>query len=133
MSNFTPTVKESIEFDGDTVQLVLRRLKIKHSMMLASHIRTSDGNTVMNFAEFTEMAEKAGQILPDCVVSMTGLTGTDGTPLAISDILSEAYFQELIVGILTKLILHSSVAGAAAAKNSAAPLPGPSTALEQKE
>jgi hypothetical protein len=130
MSQFTSTVEKTVQFDGDQVKVVLRRLKNKHTILLSPHIRPADssGDVKVSFAEFAELAEKAERILPDCVVSMSGLVDQAGRELAVVDIISEAYFSSLLVSLLTELMLLSSPR--AEAKKSGAPLPEPSMAPE---
>lgn len=123
MSGFTPDFKHEVEFDGDKVTFVLRRLKRSHMQVLAPYIKTNaDGEMKLTFPETMELMGAATQVLPDVVKSMEGLT-IQGRPATLDEILDETYFMNFLGGVMGVLIQNSTMR-AEDEKNSAAPSPG---------
>ena len=121
MGNFTPVVKESLDFDGDSIEVVFKRLKNKQQLLLIPHINEKEEQDIkLRFKGFSDLAIVASQILPENIVSMRGLKSADGNELSISDIIEEAYFSPLIVRIIGLMMASSSVR--TYEKNSDAPL-----------
>src|SRR3989304_5199909 len=61
MSGFTPSVRAIFEFEGDTVEVVLKRLKRKDFQKWAQHIVTEGDTVKLTFASQLEM----GNVLYD--------------------------------------------------------------------
>lgn len=121
MSNFTPTVQETIEFDGDSVVVTFKRLSRKAMFELTPFI-TSDGNV----KDEAGMMAKASEFVPSHVVSIEGLTDSTGAAIDIQTVVDNAYFIELTSEIIVALF-DSSKLVETDIKNSGAQL---NTALE---
>lgn len=116
MSNFTPTVKYEVNFDGDHVVFHLRRLKVKQR---AKILASANGDTSPENRE-SLIADTAAAVLPECVVSMAGLT-IEGAPVKdVADIVDETYFLGLLDNLLAELLRISRVREDEA-KNSSGP------------
>ena len=118
MSGFTPTVKYELDFDGDHVVFELRRLKVKHR---AQVMRASDKGTALPGDREALLSDSAKAILPECVVSMAGLTIAGQPATDIKTILEEAYFLPLMDKVLAEL-MRLSLPSEVDAKNSEGPL-----------
>lgn len=104
MSSFTPIVKYTTDFDGDHLVFELRRMKVKHH---AAVMRAVD---LSKAGERESMIAETGQsVLPDCVVSMTGLTIAGQPVVDIKAVLDEVYFLPLVDNLLAELIRVSRV------------------------
>ncbi len=104
MSGFTPTVKYELDFDGDHLVFELRRLKVSHR---AQVMRASDRGIDKPGDREALLSESAKAILPECVVSVTGLM-ISGQPVTdIKTILDESYFLPLVDKVLAELIRTS--------------------------
>lgn len=120
MSGFTPSVKKTFEFEGDKVEVVLRRLKRKDFQKWSQHLKV-DGDVVkMTFSDKLEMGDVLFGILPDYVVSFDGLKDGDGNPMSLMAALEEAYFTELVSKIIGELFKISNLSKEEA-KNSGGP------------
>lgn len=118
MSGFTPDFKHEVEFDGDKVTFVLRRLKRSHMQVLAPYIKTgADGDMKLTFPETMELMGAAAQVLPDVVKSMEGLT-IQGRPATLEEILDETYFMNFL-GEVMGVLIQNSTTRAEDEKNSA--------------
>lgn len=125
MSRFTKQFSFTLEFDGDVVAVTARRLQQKHFAVLTPFIKTGEeqASAKVQLKEGVEMLGVAAQILPDCIVSLTGLKAADGVDLALSDIITEVYFMRLLADMLGKLMAESFLKEEDA-KKSGAPPPG---------
>lgn len=105
MSGFTKTVSHEIEFDGDTVQLELRRLNRKDMTAFSEFIKEGDdGKHTVSIQDGMQLMKVAEEILPEYVVNMTGLKDASGNPLSLDDVLAETYFMELLGNIVGRLM-----------------------------
>lgn len=128
MSRFTKTVKFEQTFDGDKVTFELRRLTRRHMALLTPLIqrgrelaREQGPDVKLGPADLQDLSEQAAIILPECVVTMTGLRDAEGVAMQLSDIIEPHYFTPLLVGALTHLIKESSFGDAVAKKSAPAP------------
>lgn len=115
MSGFTPTVRYEMDFDGDHLVFELRRLKVSHR---AQVMRASDRGTDKAGDRESLLSESAKVILPECVVSMTGLTISSQPVTDVKTILEESYFLPLMDKVLAEL-MRLSLPTEIDAKNSA--------------
>lgn len=109
MGNFTPKVKFTTEFDGDTISMELARLKRKHVVALSPFMKESDaeGNTTMSFEDQAKFAEALTGVLPEVVFNFSGVTTSDGQPVSLETVISEAYYNGLVVLITQELFAIS--------------------------
>lgn len=122
MGNWTEKVAlEPILFDGDTINITVKRLLIADMGAFMAHY--NEGK--LTFASHLEVARLAADIIPKYVLELSGMTHPDGTPFTISEfaeVAKEFYFAELVGAVLTGLMNVSSVSKADA-KNSPPPSP----------
>lgn len=104
MSSFTPTVKFELDFDGDHLNFELRRLKVKHRVVVMQAV-----GKATEAASEALLAEAGQAILPDCVVSMSGLIVAGQPVTDIKILLEEAYFLPLVDKVLAELVRVSRV------------------------
>lgn len=114
MSKFTKQIKKTYEFEGDTIQVSMKRLKRKDAIKLAPFISSGDedGKVSMSFEDSLVFADKSSSILNKYVTDFTGLKEEDGTPLEVSDIFGddgEVYFIGLISEMMADLMEASFV------------------------
>lgn len=123
MSQFTKHVKGTFEFDGDTVNVVLRRLKRKDAMKLLPYMGEPDaeGKFVMAFNDQMEMMNVATDLLKDSdyIFEMSGLTiegrevvktgNNIANPEDWDDLFENAYFMPLLSDIMSHLMDESFI------------------------
>jgi len=119
MSRFLPTVLHTIDFDGDTVSVKLRRVTRGDMLRIAPHLPT-DGNEPTTEQNLI-MLEEIAQVLPGYVESFDGLVDGNGEPITLETVISEAYFLELL-GEIAGLLISSSSPTEKEGKNSDEPL-----------
>lgn len=109
MSNFTPTVPFTTNFDGDTVSMDLARLKRKHVIIVAPFMKgvAKDGTAVIEFGTELSYSNAMIKILPEVVFNFNGLVTADSTLISLEDAINETYFSALIGAIMSKLFLIS--------------------------
>ena len=105
MSRYTPKVTQQFEFDGDTVTVEFNRLKRKHLLVLSPHM--TDDADKLTFEDQVKFTEVAAEIMPECVISMTGLTDIDGNTISIETVTEDAYFVKLVSDIMGAIMSHS--------------------------
>lgn len=121
MSNFTPLVEFSTQFDGDTVTMKLGRLKKKHMVRLLpkflesiddDNSTESEGGFKLNILKMmqdeTEIAELAAEFIGEYVHEFKGLKDADGNAISLETVVEQNYFQDLMSSILKELISISS-------------------------
>jgi hypothetical protein len=97
-----------IDFDGDKIAVTVNRLKVKSMSLIAGKY----SNGTLTFANQMELCEVASQLLPEYIVSVSGMTKADGSQFSRDDlvaVLGEFYFAQLVGAILNGLIEASSV------------------------
>lgn len=115
MSRFTPLTKFTTTFDGDTIDVGLRRMSNEHMIVLAPHMAPVT-DTESGVVRVAKMVGAAKPVLLACVTHLTGLVDDQGKPLGIADIVDELYFTKLLDVILGKLIEVSLLTDADAKK-----------------
>lgn len=97
-----------INFDGDSIVVTVNRLKVKSMSKLAG--KYTDGK--LTFASQMELCETAAELLPDYIVSVSGMKKADGSEFSRDEllgVLGEFYFAGFVGELLNKLIEASSV------------------------
>lgn len=111
MSKFTKTVRRTFTCEGDEVVVVLKRLKRKDMMRLMPYMKSEADGEAIGAMDSLEMLDFSADLLPDYIVSMTGLLDEDGKELEFSDIAGEAYFMTLLSEICMALFEASNMQG----------------------
>ena len=104
MGKFTKSTTHNIEFDGDTVTVVLTRMKRKDAMKLMPFIQPPDADgkvKMIPFQDQMKMLDVAADILPKYITRVSGLMDLDtnvelDTKEASDRIVEEAYYMGLI-------------------------------------
>jgi len=109
MSNFTPSVKCSFEFEGDTVLVTLARLKRKDLVKLAPYMDAGDAEGNMGGMDAIQLLDFSSALLPEYIKSFSGLRTADGNELTFEQIAGEAYFQSLIADLVQRLFEISNM------------------------
>ncbi len=124
MSNFTPTVPFSVEFEGDTITMDLRRLSRKGMMTLSPYVTGKVG-------ALDEMAilDVSVNLLPGHITNFKGLKTETGEDITVAQMVEESYFLMLMSEIISKLFEVSSM-GVKGGKNLRKQ---PSTSAEEPE
>lgn len=113
MSGYTPTITYRAEFEGDQVVFKLRRMKRKLFNKILPELDLSkvdeSGKTVVSMtpAQSLALMEMIAGELKDYVVSMEGLVDAEGNVLSFDEVVEQAYFQELVMGLVSYLMEHS--------------------------
>lgn len=119
MAGYTRLVKDSFEFEGDTVEVVFRRLKRTEYMQLAPFVEmTKSGGADMTFESVNQMYDIIDEIIPAVVKEFKGLVIDGETLIYVSskedesheifnEIITEAYFSVLIQSLLGSIMNHS--------------------------
>lgn len=134
MSGYTPTITYEADFEGDHVVFKLRRLKRKMFNRVLSEIDLGQADdqgdlaVKMTTADSLRLMSMIADELKDYVVSMEGLRTSDGADLGFDEVVEQAYFQELVMGLVGFLMEHSSPTKDEG-KNSNAPSPTSSMGL----
>lgn len=123
MSQFTKHVKGTLTFDGDTVEVTMRRLRRKDAMKLVPYMGEpdEDGNFVMQFSDQMQMMDVAADLLQksDYVFELSGLN-LNGHELKKTgenvsnqedwdDMFENAYFMPLLSDMMSFLMSESFV------------------------
>jgi hypothetical protein len=118
MSKFTPLVKRTYEFQGDSISVSFRRLTRKHvlgfmpKVIAAQHCEGAEQLQAQN-----EMLNDLVDLLPQYVEEFTGLRDTDGNAVQFDTVVSEIFFIDLVTEIGTDLMNESMVMDGKEAKN----------------
>lgn len=120
MSGFTPSVKRTYEFEGDQVEVVLKRLKRKDFQKWSQHMKEENGVVKMTFSDTLEMGNVLFDLLPGYITSFTGLKDGEGNVIDLKTALEEAYFTDLIAKVIQDLFKISNL-NKEDAKNSGGP------------
>lgn len=90
MSQFTPTVKFTTEFDGDKITMTLKRLTRKQLHTCSPIMENLD-----SFEKKLEYLDVMAKLLPDVVSDFQGLV-IQGKEVSLDIILQEGFFGPLI-------------------------------------
>ena len=112
MSNFTPLVPFSIEFDGDNITMNLRRMKKKLLMKIAPFFDDSEvdksGKLKLTIESQLVLVNMMEDVLPNQVENFDGLMAKDNTTIPLEDMIPEAYFLELSSDIFGEIFKISN-------------------------
>ncbi len=113
MSNFTPLVTKTYEFDGDSVTVVFSRLKRKHmlkSSPLITELRKArqddDEDKVLDITN--ELLNDVIDVMPEYVSNITGLTDSDGNELGVEVLADDSYFLRLATLVALDMVNESA-------------------------
>lgn len=111
MSNFTPLADYTVEFEGDTVTMQLRRLKREDQQKLVPFMGEvgDDGKAKMTFKDQMEMSNAMQDLLPGHVKNFKGLRDANSANITLEVAIDEVYFQDLVGKILMELMHISNV------------------------
>ncbi len=109
MSKFTKSITRTYQFEGDTVVVVMDRLKRKHALKLIPYMSEpdEDGKVIMKLDESMDFMDVASDILAKHVTSITGLLDGNGEIVPINAVIGEdgtSYFIELSTEIMADLM-----------------------------
>ena len=113
MSNFTPRIKNTFDFEGDTIKVVMSRLRRKHMVVLMPFM--SQDGLALEFTDVPAFLEAAAEVLSDCIVSFNGLTDADGTSITQEsdlfeeEVLGGLYFMGLVQEMMGALLEASFI------------------------
>lgn len=123
MSNFTPLVEKTYEFDGDTVLVKFSRLRRKDMIKIlpafakvreAQEEQAEDEPMSEAFAEgVNDVLNDVAELIPGYVKSFNGLKDSAGGAIDIDTVVSEMYFSRLSGMIVMDMIKESGVPGEA--------------------
>jgi len=114
MSKFTKHIKRTYEFDGDTVEVVMARMKRKDAVKIAPKMGqpNEEGDITMTVEQSIKFTDESADMLAKYVVSLDGLKEEDGTPIDKDALLGEegpVYFLELLSKMFADLLNASFV------------------------
>ncbi len=119
MSNFTPLVKTTYEFDGDTIQVWFSRLNRKDMLKILpsfAKIQQSkddaekgDEMSVEYVANINDVLNEVAELIPKYIRKFEGLNDTDGKPITIETVVDEMYFSTLLSELIIDIIKQSGV------------------------
>lgn len=102
MSKYTPSIKHTIKFDGDTVTMTLKRLKRQdmvklNPVMVKVKPDMSEDDAIL-------VADELRIVIPGNVEDFTGLKDEEGNEIPLDTALEEYYFSPLMQQIAWKLV-----------------------------
>ena len=109
MSSFTKEIQLGpFEFDGDSITLVVRRLKRKDLKKIQPFLMSDGkGSITVDPLQSLDMIDSIAPILPKRVISVSGFSPESETEKALEIILDESYFLNLLVDMITQLMEKS--------------------------
>lgn len=105
MSNFTPKVHETIEYDGDTVTFDLRRMLKEDVLETAPYTPQPDENGVVRVdpEKNVKLINCVIDMLPKYVDNFKGLTNAEGIVVPFDEMYAEGYFYTLQIEMASRL------------------------------
>lgn len=115
MARYTTKFPCTIEFDGDSLECQLRRMKRKHVALASPYMqRAHNGDITMSFDDQLKFLEVAAEVLEDCLVGISGLV-IDDEPFDkekhLEIVLDDSYFLSLITDLFSNLMQQSFLSG----------------------
>jgi len=119
MSNYTPSMTLTTEFEGDSVVIKLRRIKRTHVMSMMPYMKRLPGTDDFepDESKFSEMFDTICSWIEEYIESITGLVDTENNPININTIIEEQYFFPLLQEIAMKLLNSRGVSAKDAKKS----------------
>ena len=110
MSNFTPLVNQEFEFQGDQIKAQYSRLKRSDMLGVLPFMKQlgEESDEEKQQKAMNEILERLIDVIPNYMVSFTGLKDTDGKDISIETVVQEFYFVQLAAQIATKMVSDSS-------------------------
>lgn len=120
MSNFTPLVIQEYEFEGDKIKIIFSRLKRKDmldSMPALKRLNDAQPNEGEESTPEHGKAQSAAMndvlngivdVIPGYVSEFSGLSDSEGNPVAIEIVCEEFYFMKLAIVIAVGMLQASS-------------------------
>lgn len=110
MGNFTSTFDFKVDFDGDEITVVAKRLLNSHLKVIAPYTEAdADGKMTFDLARSLEALEHCESVIKESIVSITGLVAEDGGPIDLETQLKTSYFMQLNMKIFMELVTSSFV------------------------
>ena len=112
MSNFTPLVERTYEFDGDTVAISFSRLNRKDMMNVLpvfQELKDAEEGKAEHTEGINNVLNALADLIPTYVKKISGLFDSDGAEISIETIVNEMYFMKLSSMIAMDLIKESGV------------------------
>ena len=110
MSNFTPLVSKTYEFEGDTVRVEFKRLKRKHmlnAIPALKRLQESDGDEAQ-LEKVNEFVNEIIDVIPEYIEVFDGLLDNQGQPITIETVIDDFYFLKLASQISMDMVKESS-------------------------
>ena len=116
MSNFTPLVERTYEFEGDSIKVVFARLRRKDMLAaMPAFKKLMDAEEAkdaeLKSAAINDVLNIIAEVLPEYVKSVEGLKDSEGNDIGIKTVADEMYFMGLCAQIATDIMGESSVPG----------------------
>lgn len=114
MSNFTPLVERTYEFEGDSVKIIFSRLRRKDmlaAMPAFKKMVDAGEDAELKSSAINDVLNIIAEVLPEYVQVVEGLKDSEGNDIGIKTIADEMYFMGLCAKIATDIMGESSVPG----------------------
>ncbi len=114
MSNFTPLVTKTYDFDGDKVTVIFARLKRKDMLAVLpayKRLNDADENSAEKAEAINDILNGIADSLPGYVKELTGLNDSKGNAITIETVVDEMYFMKLSSLIAADMMAESSIPG----------------------
>ena len=108
MSKYTPLVKKSYPFEGDTVTVLFKRLTRAQMLQLTPFLPDSE-DAVMSNEENILLMDETTKCLKDNIAENSGLKDPDGNALDLKDCIDDSYFMGLASLISADMMTESMV------------------------
>lgn len=110
MSNFTPLVTRTYEFEGDTITVKFSRLKRKHmlnAMPALSNLNAAEDEVAKNVA-LNEFLNDVIDVIPEYVKEFNGLNDSEGNAISIETVIDDFYFLKLAAEMSMDMVKESA-------------------------
>lgn len=107
MSGYLSKIRFTLEFEGDTVNVVAKQLHRNDALKLSRFAKYADAKDLPPPEELQTVIDVFGEILPRYVEEFTGLRDSDGSPVDIQAVSSNFYFTQLMA-LIGNHLLHGS-------------------------
>ncbi len=114
MSGYRRKWEYVTKFEGDKVSMTLTGMKRKHLHRLTKYIvKGDDGSINIGFENQMEAFEAFADVLPECVLNLSGLKEVDGTTeIPLDVILEDIYFINLVSEMIRQVMSSSTMSSA---------------------
>lgn len=118
MSQFTPLVRRTYDFQNDKVNVAFKRLQRKHVLGFMPKVQAAQkakGDAALNAQN--EMVNDLIDLLPEYVMEFDGLKDDNGDKIEFNTVVNEMYFIDLVTNIGMDLMNESVVMDGPEGKN----------------